>query len=705
MKLLSLFVLGFALVAAFLAQRTGDIAIILLAATAFLCAATTFLSSRISAFLKIFAAIFATELIVFGTLYLISAAGLWPAGFEDYRLPDSLPLTVAIFAILVYAVSFIPVMRKMMTIADRYFVTADRGPARIWPLPAFVAFERRVAVAMIVFLVLINQAQVGITVRLSFFSRDWFNAIQAKDAATFWHQILYVFTPWAFILVGSYFFEFVVQSTLVIKWRRWLTNFYTNHWLDGHAHYRMALVSDGADNPDQRISEDIYRFIDGGLNGGSGIYTFTIALISSLSSLVSFAIILWVISDNFTLPYTTIVVPGYLFWVVLLYAGIGTALTHLIGHTLARLSFERQRYEADFRFSLARLREYTEQVALLNGEPAEKASLGQRFGTIIRNYFEIVDVRKRLLAFTQFYGQISPIIPFVVAAPFYFLGRIELGIMTQTATAFGRVDASLTFFVTNYVSLAEFKSVLDRLLSFDAAIDAAHALDTRSGQGKLRGDRGATFGLENLVLNLPDGRTIVESGQLQFIAKQSLLIVGPSGSGKSTLFRAISGIWPFGKGKIEIPKGARIMLLPQKPYLPNGTLRAALTYPAAPDAFDDATVHDALVAAKLDGFVDKLDIDDVWSRRMSGGEQERLSIARALLAKPDWLFLDEATASMDEPMEAAIYQILKKRLPDTTIVSIGHRSSLLQFHDRRIVMSPTGGGPFSPSDLAKEPAK
>jgi putative ATP-binding cassette transporter len=704
MKFFAFLVLIFAVAATFVAQRTGDVAVIVLAATAFLCAATTFLSSRISGFLKMFAAIFAAELIVFGGLFLVSAAGSWPAGLEDYRLPDSLPLTVAIFAILIYCISFIPLVRKMMRIADRYFVAPDHSLTRIWPLPAFVALERRVAIAMVVFLVLINQAQVGITVRLSFFSRDWFNAIQAKDETTFWHQLLYIFTPWAFVLVGSYVVEYVVQSTLVIKWRRWLTDFYINHWLDGHTHYRMALVGDGADNPDQRISEDISRFIDGGQTG-YGIYTFTILLISQLSSLVSFAIILWILSANFTLPYTNIAVPGYLFWVVLLYAGIGTILTHLIGRSLARLSFARQRYEADFRFSLARLREYSEQVALLGGELAEKTSLGQRFGAIIRNYFEIVDVRKKLAAFTNLYGQISPIIPFVVAAPFYFLGKIELGFMTQTANAFGKVDASLTFFVTYYVYLADFKSVLERLVSFDASIENAHALDKRASEGPLRTDVGTHLGFEGLVLQLPDGREIVESSHLRFIAKQPVLLIGPSGSGKSTLFRAISGIWPFGKGKIEIPKGAQIMLLPQRPYIPIGTLRAAITYPAAPETFDDATLRNVVEAAKLDAFLDKLDVEDVWSQRLSGGEQQRLSVARALLAKPDWLFLDEATASMDEPMENAIYQILKKRLPNTTVVSIGHRSTLAQLHERRLVMTPIGNGAFSPRDLTQKAAE
>ena len=725
MKLLAVLVFALAVIAGFFAQKAGDVSLTLLAVTTFLCAVTTYRARAISAFLKIFVAIFSVELVVFGGVYLTAALGLWPAGlemqlpaslplrpmvagmigeFEAMRLPESLPLTVAIFSILTYAVSYIPLMRKIMRIADRYFVAPDRSPTRVWPFPSFVATERRVATAMIVFLVLINQLQVAIHVRLNFFSRDWFNAIQAKDAPTFWFQLFAVFAPLAFAFVISRVVEYVVQSTLIIKWRRWLTEFYTGHWLDGHAHYRMALVGGGADNPDQRISEDINRFIDGGQTSDPGIYSFAITLISQLSSLVSFAIILWNISANFTLPYTTIALPGFLFWIALLYAGFGTIVTHLIGRRFVKLFFERQRREADFRFSLARLREYGEQVALLGGERAEKASLGRRFGAIVSNYFAIVAVGKVLTAFQSFYAQVSPFIPYVVAAPFYFAGKIELGIMQQTASAFSNVNSSLNFFVTYYTSLADFRSVLERLLSFDEAIERTRTLPAdAAGPRHIEGHDGV--GIDALTVHLPDGRTIVESDGLRLAAKESLLLTGPSGSGKSTFLRAISGIWPYGKGKIEIPSGARIMLLPQHPYIPIGTLRAAVTYPAMPDQFDDAEIREALRAAELSGLLDRLDVEDVWSQRLSGGEQQRLAVARALLAKPDWLFLDEATAAMDEDMEHTIYEILRTKLPDATLVSIGHRSTLLRLHSRHLVMTPTESGAYSPRELPKKAAE
>ncbi|MBI3275816.1 MAG: ABC transporter ATP-binding protein/permease, partial [Methylocystis sp.] len=429
----------FALFALAVGVHADDADLLALAAAGLICAYTTWRSAAISSFLQIFVAIFSSEAIVFGLAHLVEIQGLWPDSLAAYALPESMALTVAIFSILVFTISHFGVVRQMTRIADLYFDSADVGEARIWPIIRFHARERAIAVAMVVFLVFINQTQVGITVRLSFFNRDWFNAIQERNAGEFWRQLLIVFTPWAFTYVASAVIEFVVQSMLVIRWRRWLTEHYVSHWLGAHTHYRMTLAGSPADNPDQRIAEDVNRFVDGGNERGPesyGIYSYSILLISTLSSLVSFAIVLWDLSANFTLPGTDIHAPGFLFWVALVYAAIGTLVTHLIGRALAHLYFERQHREADFRFSLARLREYSEQVALLAGENAERSSLARRFGAVIANYLAIVDRRKKLMAFTATYGQLSPIIPYVLTAPFYFAGKIQLGVMTQTAGAF-----------------------------------------------------------------------------------------------------------------------------------------------------------------------------------------------------------------------------------------------------------------------------
>ncbi len=377
----------------------------------------------------------------------------------------------------------------------------------------------------------------------------------------------------------------------------------------------------------------------------------------------------------------------------------------MIGRPLVSLSFTRQRYEADFRFALARLRAYGEQVALLRGEPTEKASLSQKFNLIIKNYFEIIACRKPLLAFTSSFSQLSQIIPYVVSAPFYFAGKIELGIMTQTANAFGNVNDALTFFVNYYVFLADFKAVVDRLTSFDSAIERAQALDAAPGFVKEAGDAAGDLKLGDVTARLPNGREIVKDVNLRLAPSEPLILTGPSGSGKSTLFRVLSGIWPFGEGVVEIPDGARVMLLPQRPYIPMGTLRAALTYPAPPDRFDDEALRSVLETALLPGLVEQLDVEDLWSQRLSGGEQQRVAIARALLVKPDWLFLDEATTAMDEPMEAKIYQALSEKLPQTTIVSIGHRGSVQQFHKRRLEMNAIGGGAFTPMEPETQAAE
>lgn len=692
MKLLSGAIALLSVLALAVYWSSGDLGSVLLFGFGLVCAYTTLKSGTISTFLKIFVSIFSVEVVLFGGAYLLSVTGNWPAGFEEYRIPESLPLTVAMFSALVWAVSHLPVVRSITNIADRYFQSDGVTDARIWPFAAFGVRESRLAVTMVIFLVVINQAQVAINIRLSFFNRDWFNAIQAKDAATFWSLLFTVFLFWAAIFIAAAIAEFVVQSMLIIRWRRWLTHHYIGRWLDGATHYRMALKGINADNPDQRISEDVTRFIDGG-QVGYGIYSYSILLISTLSSLVSFAVILWTLSADFTIPGTDIAVPGFLFWVALVYSAIGTVITHWIGRSLIGLSFERQRYEADFRFSLARLREYNEQIALLKGEPAERQMAMGRFGRIFANYLRIVERRKRLMAFTASYGQISPFIPYIVAAPFYFIGKVELGVLTQTADAFGRVGDALNFFVNYYTSLADFKAVLDRLTGFDSSIDQARQLESETlvrGQDKDE----PSIEIEGLSLALPNGRTIVKPSTIKLQARKPTLVTGPSGSGKSTLFRAIAGLWPYGSGAIEAPPDTKVMLLPQKPYIPIGTLRSALAYPSEPDAYTDAQFVDALKTTQLDALIEQIDVEENWSARLSGGEQQRVAVARALLAKPDWLFLDEATSALDEPSEARLYNELARQLPDVTIVSIGHRSSLLAFHRDHIMFERAGDGSF-----------
>jgi vitamin B12/bleomycin/antimicrobial peptide transport system ATP-binding/permease protein len=588
---------------------------------------------------------------------------------------------------------------QIWRLAYPYFTTRDETDIRIGPFGPFRMQERWVALSLAIVVVAIEFGQVAINVRLSYFNRDWFNAIQEKDAAAFWTLLLTVFCFWAAIFVASAIYQYAMQSYLRIRWRRWMTRRYIGRWLDENTHYRMQLVGGMTDNPDQRIQEDIDQFI-------YRTQALTLNIIAAVSTLGSFSVILWQNSADFTIPGTALKIPGFLVWGALIYSAVFTWLTHLIGKPLVDLNFNQQRYEADFRFSLARLREYGEQIALLEGERAEQDRLNYRFGNLMGNFLAIVSRTKKLTAFTTGYQQVNVVIPYVMVAPYYFAGAIPLGVMTQTAGAFARVEATMSFFITFYTTLADYKAIVNRLTSFDGAIRNAQALQERRRLTVQPGE-GREVVIDDLSLALPDGRRIVESHDLVLRPQQSVLFTGPSGSGKSTLFRAISGIWPFGEGRILTPGGASMLLLPQRPYIPIGTLKGAVGYPAVEGAYDDKAIADALRAAMLPHLLERLDEEAFWAQTLSFGEQQRVAIARALLAKPDWLFLDEATAALDEDTEEAIYRMLPERLPETTIVSIGHRSTLRAFHDRRIDMRPTAGGQFAPVDarLAVEAAQ
>ena len=650
---------------------------------------TTFRSLLISPFLRVFSTIFAAEYVVTGLAYVLVRTNWWPLSLSEAAPPASLPATLGIFGLLVHLISFIAVVRQITRLADPYFVTNDRGDLQLGGVGVHHVTERRLASSLIIALVVINQLQVGINIRLSFFNRDWFNAIQNKDSAAFWSLLFGVFFFWAAIAVVSGLIEYYAESVLKIRWRRWMSERYYGLWLNDGGLYRAALIGQAADNPDQRIAEDVRNFLN-------STYAFSISLLSTVSTLVSFSIILWTIPVDFTVPGTDLAVPGLPFWAALVFSVVGTWLTHLIGKPLVQLEFSRERYEADFRFALARLREYSEQVALLRGENAERQILGGRFGSIVSNFYAIVGRSLKLLTFTTTYFQANVVIPYLIVAPYFFLGKITLGQMTQTAGAFGRVESALTFFIARYQSLASYRAVVERLATFRSAIEKARELGTKPPRIERTEHFGRDLVLRGLVLCLPDGREIVRADRLTIEAGTTTLVSGPSGSGKSTLFRAISGIWPYGRGTIDRPADANMMLLPQRPYVPSGTLETAVAYPSALGTYGDKAVREALELTRLASLATEIHSENNWAQRLSGGEQQRLAIARAILDKPDWLFLDEATSALDEKLEAEIYRMLSEVLPNTTIVSIGHRSTLVALHRRHIEMEPAQGGIFEP---------
>ncbi|HEY2530541.1 MAG TPA: ABC transporter ATP-binding protein/permease [Xanthobacteraceae bacterium] len=550
----------------------------------------------------------------------------------------------------------------MWRLSIPYFRSEDRWPGRFL-LAAVVGIE----LSLVAINVIINQ----------WYNR-FYNSLQDHNWNAFVSAILF-FCAIAAVFVVLAVYQTYLNSWLQIRWRRFMTQTYLRQWLNSANHYRMQLLGDAADNPDQRIADDLQMFVQYTLSIGLG-------LLNAVVTLCSFVVILWTLSEIAPLRLFGVLIPGYLVWAALLYAVIGTCLTHLIGWPLVPLFFQQQRFEADFRFNLVRTRENAEQIAALRGEAAERERHLNRFGRVIDNFIAIMQRQKRLTFFTASYSQAAVIFPYLMMSPAYFFSRtVQLGGLMQTASAFDSVRTALSYFVSSYQQIAEYRAVVARLSGFEEAIAAGHAAALTQPAIEVVPRAGAdAIAVERLDVRLPDGEPLIGADKIALQSGERVLITGPSGAGKSTLFRAVAGIWPFGSGRVSIPADAKIMLVPQRPYFPVATLAAAVSYPAKIGTFDNGRVAEALAAVGLPEMIERLNEEAHWNRMLSLGEQQRLAIARALLHTPDYLLLDEATASLDEPAEAALYRLIQERLKGTTIVSIGHRSTLGTFHPRRI---------------------
>ncbi|UPT85854.1 ABC transporter ATP-binding protein/permease [Bradyrhizobium barranii subsp. apii] len=559
--------------------------------------------------------------------------------------------------------------------------------AIVWRIaaPYFRSEDKWVGRGLLAAVIAIELALVAIDVLVNQWQNRFYSALQNSDWDAFVTQI-WIFIGLAFTAIALAVYKLYLNQWLQIRWRQWLTQHYLREWLDGSTHYRMQLKGDAADNPDQRITDDVKNFVEQTLTIGLG-------LLSSIVTLFSFVIILWGLSNAAPLHLfgTDLMIPGYLCWGALIYAIFGTALTHWIGAPLVNLNFEQQRYEADFRFNLVRVRENSEQIALLKGEGAERGGLFRRFGFVIGNWYAIMSRTKRLTAFTASYQQAAVIFPYVLVAPAFFAKKIQLGDMMQTASAFSSVQGALSFFVVAYRALAEWRAIVARLDGFEMSVaSAAHPPTHEPTIGLAPSGITTAIALKQLLVKLPNGAPLVAADAFTIQPAERVLVTGPSGSGKSTLFRAIAGVWPFGTGTIAIPGKSKLMMLPQRPYFPIGPLGDAVIYPAEHGAVAPEKIRDALIAVGMPKLAERLDEDGHWNRTLSLGEQQRLGLARALLHVPDYLFLDEATASLDEPSEARLYRLLAEKLPQATIVSIGHRSTLDAFHTRKVALVKDG---------------
>ena len=572
------------------------------------------------------------------------------------------------------------------------WTTIRHTAASAWALtrPYFVSEQRWVACGLLAAVVALNLAFVYLAVLFNQWNQVFYDSLQEKNSVVFWEQ-LWRFCYLAFIYIVIAVYKFYLSQLLEIRWRAWLTQQFLTRWLSDQAFYVMELARFGptqgaqADNPDQRIQEDIGQFTAMTLGLAMG-------LLHAVVTLASFVGILWALSGDFgfSLGGSDYAIPGFMVWMALLYCGVGSVLTHYIGRSQIALNFQQQRLEADFRHHLIRVREYSESIALDGGADNENQRLRGRFDDVLGNFMRLLRAQKNLVWFTSFFGQAAVVFPFVVAAPRFFSGAIKLGDLMQISSAFGQVQGAMSWFVDSYSSLATWRATTDRLTGFSSSL-ASIARGTRVQPTSAVGAEGGVQA-DAVRVCLPDGSLVLAADGLRAMAGERVLLQGPSGSGKSSLFRTLAGIWPFASGAVQ--RNPDAMFIPQRPYFPNGALREALAYPDLPSRYSDAQLQQALADAQLPALAGDLDRQAAWGQTLSGGEQQRLAIARVLLKRPAWVFADEATSALDDAAQAAVYGQLVAMTTERGggLVSIAHRDGLAAFHTRAWVLEPASGG-------------
>ncbi len=576
-----------------------------------------------------------------------------------------------------------------------------------WTLfkPYWFSEERVIARLLLFSIIALTLASVYMDVQFNAWYNLFYNTLQDKNKSEFYYQLLR-FCILAAIYIVIYVYSTYLNQMLQIRWRRWLTRKYLSEWMSDRTYYHMQLTGNQTDNPDQRISEDLKLFVDSTLS-------LSLGLLNAVVTLVAFVGILWTLSGTleFQVGGNTYILYGYMVWVALAYAVVGTWLAHKIGRPLIGLNFNQQRFEADFRFNLVRFRENMEGVALYRGEEDEMRGFRQRFTQVFSNWWLIMRRQKNLNFFIITYNQIAVIFPFLVGAPRFFSGAIQMGGLIQISHAFSKVQEALSWVVNFYSSvhadssIATWIATVNRLTGFHSAIATSQEqMRTNPGIAAVREDVATALTLDHVELDLPGGQPLLSNGNLTIAQGSRMLIQGPSGSGKTSLFRAIAGIWPFGRGRIHEPHDFNALFLPQRPYFPLGTLREVVLYPKGSRSCGEEEVLDALTAVGLAHLIPRLDESANWAMQLSWGEQQRVAFARALLQKPRWLFLDEASSNLDDASQARLYDLLTQRLKDCTIVSIAHREELARYHQQRVTMQPAPGGTHRLSKPEAQPA-
>jgi putative ATP-binding cassette transporter len=541
---------------------------------------------------------------------------------------------------------------------------------------------------------------VYVAVAVTEWNAAFFNGIEKRDwdAVQFQLLVFLLITLGAILSgMGQYWFG----QTLIIRWREWMTKRYVDLWMAEGRHYRIRFVDQSVDNIHLRIANDVLMFIRLTHELGTGF-------LNALVSLASFTILLWGISAMAPLPLFGVdfSFPGYLIVLAIGYAALGTMIAHLIGKPLIPLNFMQQRYESDFRFAIARVQDHAESVALMGGERVERGELRHRFAALVRNWVALVRRQNGLNGFIFGYYHVSTVFPVLVVTPAYLIGAIPLGVMMQASLAFQKVESAFAFVATSYAKIAEWKASMDRVAQFEEAMGTVDVPGPAGADIAIAAGAGVGMTVDDLTVRLGNGEPIATMNKLATDPGEQLLVRGPSGAGKSALFRALAGIWPLGQGTVRLPEGARVLALPQRPYFPLGTLRQALTYPTPCAEVDDIEVRNAMAAAGLSHLADRLDEEAEWNTMLSGGEQQRVGFARALIHRPTVLLLDEAVSTLEDTEARDLYRLLTDMLPECMVISTGRSASLVGLHHRVIEMTatPPASRARPPSHFAAVPA-